>query len=607
MLAHSLRILIVVVALVAVSLIPLATLLEGVPLSHDLPDHLAMASQVRAGWADGLLYPRWHAELNFGWGEPTGVFYPPLLHFVVAGLDAATGLGLLVSLGLALALFSLIGTAGVFQLGKTLGGAGAGWLAALLYVFLPFRAFELHASGLFSQFAASCFLPWLLLVLVRLDRQGREARLREAVLRLAPVYGLIVLTNLPLGVLSTFLVGTWAAVACLRQRSARPGLNVLAGGVTGAALAAVFLLPAIAELPHLHIPHSGGEPLHRSNFVFQTSGSWMSEGLASLFDRMGVAMALPVALAALMLGLLRILRVKQRIRALEGASLAPWLFAACALFLATPLSLPVWDHLPVLHQVNMPWRLLTVLAAPASALAGVTVIEILRSQRMRSTSPASAVPPRFRTALIGLPLLAGASLFGGLLSHSIEWMNERGHRDQEAALVKHFTRRQAFFLPRDAVDPTRLRGYPPLRLVGTPGSVRILTEGPEIREYEVELDRPGSLVARTYRFPGWRARLVTGEGAEEVATTTHAESGGIALELPAGKHRLRLSFESTLARLAGGSISMLTLAGLIGLALGAWRDTRARRKGSTGETTGEAIEESGSADPVEVTSELETA
>jgi hypothetical protein len=71
------------------SLVPVV----GAFLGRDA-DFAVMALQMlSAAWAEGMFWPRWLMDTNFGLGGTTYYSYPPLAHWAAAALSRVTGLG----------------------------------------------------------------------------------------------------------------------------------------------------------------------------------------------------------------------------------------------------------------------------------------------------------------------------------------------------------------------------------------------------------------------------------------------------------------------------------------------------------------------------------
>lgn len=541
----------VVLSLTAAAAIVFSHLLGGFPDAHDLPDHIAMATQFREGLLEGEIYPRWNGSFNYGLGEPTGVFYPPALPALAALVSLIPRIDVLTALYIVLFALTVIGMGGMYALTRRVAGWGTSIVACAVFALAPFRVFELYAAGLLSAYAAGCFIPWLIGALIDTSPVTRSSkRAVVTALRIGIVYAAITFFNLPCAVLTAYLVCLWVLVETVTTLSLRPLLTTVLGGTLGALLAAVYLLPAIVELPHIIVPHSGSEPLFRSNFVFQIEGSWMSAGLWSVFARMA-----GFQVALLLIGILAVI---WRLYALylarrempEVASI--WLraltvFGLTSLFLMTPLSSWCWERLPALHRVNMPWRLLDNLAVPAAAVFAFVIGAFLAGSGQRRW---------IRLTAAGGVLVVTFSLFYSF-QIAIASMNDRVQDSRPERLARNFYRRRGYFLPQGSAEPRSLRNRP-LVEVRTPGSrVEIREWTNSRRRFRVTSSEPARLVLRTYHFPGWEASVETGGRPRQVTVGKDAETGQLTLVVPPGDSEVTVRFGLTLYRTLALATSVL--------------------------------------------------
>jgi hypothetical protein len=557
-------------AIAVIAAVPFLGMWSGAPSAHDLPDHLAMAACFRQDLSEGCLLPRWYGSFNDGWGEATGLFYPPGLYYLTALSAWMWGGDILAGLLSVLAVLTAVGMAGVYRLARPPGGRMGAVLACILFAIVPFRSFELYAAGLYSAYAAGCILPWLLLALHRLAAHPEEApprTLLDPVAGWAASVALIALLNLPATVLAAYLVAAWLAVETILRRSRRLPVRVLLGAAWGGLAAAAYLVPAAVERSSVALADlgHGGKPAHASNFVFQREGSWMSPDLLDVFTRMALYPAL-----ALVAGVIVLLAVERHraTRPVEGDGGSRLRLLACfgggALFLATPLSEPLWSSLPFLESVNLPWRLLDHMAAPASVVAGAAAARLLRGGTSITLLPRAA----------GLTAIAALGCLCFLLAGRIESMNGRILPGQGPALARAFCGGTSHFLPRDAAPPNRLGPHPPVVPLSPGAEARVLEWRSTSRLVRTSSPVPARIALRTYWFPGWSARLATGAAGDSASLPVSAEppSGRMIIDVPAGEHDVLVRFEATPLRSAAAATSIFSiaalLAALVGLSIG---------------------------------------
>ena len=528
----------------------LLPLTAGVPRAADLADHVGTTAQVLEQFRQGTLYPRWMAEFHGGWGEPTLVFYPPGLYFVAAAASFVAG-DVLSGFFLAIALFAAAGGLGMFRLVERRFGAAAGVLGSFLYALVPYRVFELYASGLYSAFAAASLLPWVWLALSRIA--AGSWRERRWILAWPLLFAAVCLVNLPSAVLLVYFIVLWLAVEIAATRKAAAAIPVAAGGILGALIAAVYLIPAVLELPAVVVPENARSHF-ASNFLFQGSASWMSPGLRSLFDRMGL---FPAAAAGIAIVLLLVLRRNSTPDAAASAWTRLVVTAAAAAFLfVTPVSGPAWRLLPVLHEVNLPWRLLEPLGAAAAALSAGAAVGLFRDRG------ASVL---LRAA--GLTTLAALFLLCGVFASSIARVNGSFPASAARAALEQFAGKEGYFLPKGARRAVELGRLPKIAC-DRPCRVRVSEWSAARRRLTVDAPTGTHLGLATYFFPGWRARL---EGTSaRLPIGGEPGTGRLLIAVPPGVRDVVVEFDGSPDRTAGA------VASLVGAA--AWLLAAVRRR-----------------------------
>src|SRR6266496_1264216 len=317
----------------------------------------------------------WMGGFIVGMRKPTLIFYPPGLYAIASCLAWAARGDVLFGLFAALALFAFAGSLGMFAFLQRRFGNLAAVTGGLLFAALPYRVFELYASGLYSAFAAGSLLPWVFGALAReseLEVAG-DSRLR---LGLPVLLAAVVLLNLPTALLVCYLAGIWLAIETLSTRRWRLARRVVIAMAAGLLLAGVYLIPATLELSEIQIPMNS-RAVYTSNFLFQRGRSWMSSGLRSMFDRMAIFPAIGLVLGSAVFWFAG--RRRDPAAWPSGTMRLLLTVGVASFFLMTPISLPLWKSLPALRQVNLPWRLLEPFGAVCVAVTASALSLLLRT------------------------------------------------------------------------------------------------------------------------------------------------------------------------------------------------------------------------------------
>ena len=383
----SLRVGFVLLALVAAlaALSPwLGVPVPGTYLGRDADFALMALQMLSAAWAEGVFWPRWLMDTNYGLGGTTYYSYPPLAHWVAAALAWVTGLGPAPALGLAIGLWRLLAVGTAFLWLRRHVPAGPALAGAAFASLLPYGALvDPWMRFAYGETAAIALLPLLLLALDRVA----SARRAEGLAGAALAYAALAVTNLPVCVLAAHLGPLYAWGLGGRRGAAR---CLLAGGI-GAALAAAFLLPAVGLLGH-------------ANAASLFNDSWTENLLlfSPLNGKLVVIWAATLLASGLGLGLLRDAAPWPRLRA-SGLPRALAVLLLGSLALTCVLSLPLWLTLPQLTAVEHPWRSNALLG---TAVAGIAALACAARPRPRGLLAAgiglALLPPAFLAGVVAL-------------------------------------------------------------------------------------------------------------------------------------------------------------------------------------------------------------
>ncbi len=175
---------------------------QGYPMTHSTHFNLSWAFQYQRQFFGGQFYPRWLEFSNFGFGNATFAFYPPLcmvatLPFRLLGLQMPASL--VASMGLAL----LVMGSGLYALIRTVAPCPLALILAGMGMAGPYWLVDIYQRGAIGEVWAIAWLPWVLWAALQVLSQPRFF---WPIWALVISYGLLVLSHLPTLLLSTLIL-----------------------------------------------------------------------------------------------------------------------------------------------------------------------------------------------------------------------------------------------------------------------------------------------------------------------------------------------------------------------------------------------------------------
>ena len=335
----------------------------GTASGHDVEFHAASWLDVAYQWKEGILYPRWSAWANHGFGEPRFVFYPPLSWMVGALLtlvcpDAAIPIVFVVLVQ------TLAGISAYFLLCRW-ATPQAALLGAGFYAINPYALLLTYVRSDFAEQLACALFPLVLLAALRMGELLEEPPPKPSdVVPFALAFAGVWLSNAPAGVVVSYSMALLFAWAALIQRSWRILFRGMAGLALGFGLAGFYLVPAAYEQRWVNISQTlSSGLLPRQNFLF----TFIDDVEHTWFNWIASLCAL---LLMLLFGLAVLGSRSFSVRKKASAGNRKWFVAllvlgTAATLLTLKLSLPLWTYLPKLRFVQFPWRWMSVIAVVA--------------------------------------------------------------------------------------------------------------------------------------------------------------------------------------------------------------------------------------------------
>ncbi len=535
---------------------------------HDFDFHLASWMDAAGQWRQGVLYPRWAAWANYGFGEPRFIFYPPVSWLLGAALGSVlpwkAAPGAFVWLALTLAGVSM------FRLAREWMPAGEATRAAVFYAVNPYHLVIVYFRSDYAELLASALFPLLALYAIRLgrdsaiskplDAEQAPGRLQREIVPLALAFAAIWLTNAPAAVIATYSLALLLAVLAATRRSAVPLLAGCAAMALGLLLAGVYIVPASFEQGWVNIVEVLSVGLRpEQNFLFRS----INDPEHNLFNLLVSTIA---AAQIAITGLAAIAASKPADQMSKGARELWWgllALGAASAALMLPVTSLAWRYLPELRFVQFPWRWLLPLGL-AFALFVAAAIPQTRA-------------PRFWTLVIVATLAA----VGAHLVHQAWWDTEdvpalrramgqgKGYEGTDEYCPRGTDH---YDLPADAplVGVVRPEEGDLPQERNTLAHAQVERWDAETKLIAVEAQHPVTLAVRLLNYPAWQLE-VNGKPAR---AESREHTGQMLILLPAGRSRVRVRFVRTADRTAGTLLS--AGAGLLLTGLGLIRRGRAR-------------------------------
>ena len=513
---------------------------EGLPRSFDGGLHLLRFALLERHIQAGNLLPRWAPELLLGYGYPLFNFYAPSAYYLAVALYWG-GLSHHAAFVAAFAVAVLAAGVGMYILARSLFGPHGRWaalVAAVAYLYAPYLLTNIYNRGALSEALAQALLPWIFWSTRSLMRSPQPSRY---VAPLAATLGALAVThNITLLFVPVVLLA-YLALLWPRRGHARAGAWAILALGLAMGWSAFFWLPLLLERGTLAYT---AYDIAKQVWLPRSMWDW-----SNFLDRGWIythSSARPIRL-----GLVQLLLAVAGFALTRRRSHEQLFFALLSLATAAFMgrwALPIWQSVDVLAVAQFAWRLLSILSLCLALGAGylvlawprgwgrVVVALILTVVIIHAQQPRLAWVDVFAPegVDVGLPVFAQIELDEGTLTGG----------EGNSALQE--------FRPRWADESLILRDP------GTPSPPLALTlqrAGPYALEATVQAEAATRLRFNDFYYPGMRVLL---DGAAVAAYPT-TNLGLMTVDVPPGRHTLRVAWAGTTVQQVGFGVTLLTL------------------------------------------------
>lgn len=549
----------------------------------DLTLHYHITRSYAQSFAEGDWLPRWAGLLDGGRGDTLFTFYPPLCYLASALLMKLFGLDVLTSIKAVSFLILVIAQASAYLLAREFFTRRQSLIVSLAFVLLPaFPLICLHRVFLANAFALS-IAPLAVKFAYRLLTQDSAdpRRPRFQIMFFALSCSAIILSH----AITTYLTGLTIGLlmlAFMPRTNWRNLVRLAAGGIVALMLTAFFLLPQLVEADWVQLKLQLVQQDYRNYFLFAPAPN--DSRYRQAWSGFNDATSYLIVIQSLT-GLLLALSCWPQWR---GGKRSPLVWFGSALvgfgfLISLPVSDLLWRYLPGLKFIQFPWRFQPFVALGLGVLAIVAMEcrpllkKMPRVLLMAGLTWLIVIQLIFTAVFVrlgdeGVTREQVANLLTATDAKPVNLKEGTSLQNEDDLKYAPYTSNQLYFRPAGSAFIL----YPPanqpggLSLIESLG--RVTTERLEIaqREFLIETDSPTKARIETHNHPNWHAQL----DSQNIGIQSEAETGLMLIDLPAGAHRLNLTYEARypLARIA----RLLSI--LAWISLLAWAVLRAIRK-----------------------------
>jgi hypothetical protein len=513
---------------------------------HDAFEYFPRLVEIHQSFLHGVFVPRWAPDLGGGTGQPLFLFHPPMIYWL-GELWHLVGFDFVTAMNAACATVVLLSAVGMFLLARLYFGDAGGWLGAAAYLYAPYFAVNLYVRSAMEEFSAFAFFA---LALYGFGAYARYRRPKQWLLGAAAFAGVIACHFMAALLFTPLLLG-FLGITAWMEKSWTVLWKQACGFLLGLGLSAFLWVPALTERQFASIDRAiQGIFRYSNHLVYLQQLFYAPWGYGLSVPGAGDGMSFSLGWSHLILVAVVWIWISRKPQLADRRLLR--FFGASAILLCGLMlqdALWFWEQVPLLQNVNLPWRLL----GPVSVC--VAMVAAALGRLLGAT-------PRWRVA--GM-VAAMALLIVPNLSHlhpkqSVD-VDLSLWTPQQLSLRGFETTTMAEVTPRWI---TGLPAFTPLAATVLSGDARIERPGRTPFQWSspVYEKSTSAIEMQTAWFPGWEVRV----DGRPVPAGPGPLSGLITFQVPPGEHVVNVDYGRTAAEKAAAGISIAAL--LVGIWIG---------------------------------------
>lgn len=352
--------------------------------THDGNHHIARSFDAIATISEGHFPLRWAGSLNYGCGVPIYNFFYPLFYYLVIGINYLSH-DIFIALKIINFASLLVGTLFFYlwmrkEIKSELPAIGS----ALLYLYAPYRFLLIFVRGS-PEFLAYAILPVVLYLYAKLMESEEKKLVLYAFLTAVAGGFLTISHNFTVMFLMPIILLYLAVKVLLNKPPLRKIIWMALSFISAFGFGAFFIGPAVLEQKYTQI----GQNFLQWREHFPTLGQLIKSKWGYFYSSLGthndgmsfmLGYAHWVVLGLVLVSLIYVfVKSRKNVKGFLAKNVWTLLFFVMSLgtiYLILPISIPVWEKIKLLQDIQFSWRLLGIAIFTISALFGFWLASI---------------------------------------------------------------------------------------------------------------------------------------------------------------------------------------------------------------------------------------
>ena len=512
----------------------------GVYNGGDLYQHAQFGTTFQSAISSGDFYPSWAANENLGYGGLGVRFYPPLTPFLWAVTRIISG-DWHTATWTTFLFFTVVGSIGTYQWAKEFVSSSKAVWAGLIFILMPYHLIEIHNASMYAEFAGCSVITFSFLFVTRICRRGNFFD----VIGLGVSYGILILTHLPSSVIGSLALFLYALTLIFQNKIWSTIIKLFISVLLGILASSIYWTRMAFEQSWMRNTKFWKDSHFDYHFNFLITSPWFDNRQLWFFNLILISFLILVLFSIFSLYLDKNHKTKNNLR---GVAII-FLFSV---FMTTSLSQPIWSVTPFLHEVQFPWRWLTITSISGAVLIAAG-IEPVRKLYFQSKNWKIIIQSFISVTLVLFSAIFILIVIEFQLTHipAREFDNWIIEKSQSMGAEWFWTTdaKEEVFMVKDKV-------------IVADREVNITDWQSTDRDFIVESGIETNARIATLFYPHWRATVNN-----QLVEVKPASDGAIFIPIPAEKSIVKIWFQEPFYIILAKYISILTwlFFGLIGL------------------------------------------